>query len=63
MLVLYMSNGVAVKVNYQYGVYKVYEEGLVPESDYKTCDQVISGDDTGVRNIIKSLEEHAYTKA
>lgn len=64
MLVLYMSSSLALKVNYEYGVYKVYEDGVIPNSDYQTCDTICeSVSEQTIKQLITSLEEHAYTKA
>ena len=63
MLVLYMSSDIALKVNYTLGVYKVYDSGIVPLSDYKTCDTVLECETNAINQVITSLEETCYVKA
>ena len=58
-----MSSELALKVNYEYGVYQIYEDGVVPLSDYKTCNSVIECKEKEITDIITYLNENSYVKA
>lgn len=64
MRVLYMSNNIAVKVNYQYKIFKIYDNGLVPMADYHTTDEEVSCNQATINNLIKKLtKDKTFIKA
>lgn len=63
MKVIYWFTEKAMKVNHEYKVYQVYENGLIPTQDYHSTDLIIDLKDTDIERFINNLEKQGYIHA
>lgn len=63
MNVLHMGTNIAMKVNYEHKVIKLYEDSLVPSQDYYTSDMVLSSKDEEIKNIQNKLLKLGFINA
>jgi len=63
MTVIYWCNEKAIKVNYKYGVYQVYKNGMIPIYDSKNTDDKVMTSLEVIDKYIKVLELQGYIHA
>lgn len=63
MNVLHMGTNIAMKVNYEHKVVKLYEDSLVPNQDYYTSDMVLCSKDEEIKNIQNKLLKLGFINA
>ena len=63
MCELLVSNDLAIKINHEYKVFKLYPDCMIPNSDYLTNEIKVSCGDNDIKQIAEELKNMGYIQA